>query len=397
MKRIVFTLLIILFVGTAMAQDVLITKDGDPIKVWGVEMSNSAVFYRESEDENAPIKRMNISDLLMIKYQNGERVLFDSEQPQSTNQPVTASTPTTESVEDQAANEAAIQRFNEENDINYTGKIDSKPAPMLYCILKAKPTSVIMDQNVELIVSPSRPYDESNLYRRNSSPYGCSLIAKIHNKSNRTIFIDLGTSFFIRGTQAVPFYIPQSTTATSSQSGGVGVNMGAVAQAMGVGGTLGTVASGVTVGGGSTSGTSTTFYAQRVIAIPPYSTQELETQFLFPDNTEQFFGSDFKANTSRRESYGNMMEWTIPADEQWTIGEERELAAENNPLCFAYHITYSFSEDISNPHNLVLQLYTGKIIGVKRLGAWSSNIGVIDHDAFPKEFSDVVSFMCLQK
>lgn len=397
MKRIVFTLLITLFVGTAMAQDVLITKDGDPIKVWGVEISNNAVFYRESEDENAPIKRMNKADLLMIKYQNGEKILIDSEQPQGANQQATAGTPATEFVEDKAANEAAIQRFNEENDVNYIGKIDPKPAPMLYGILKAKPTSVILDQNVELIVLPSRPYDESNLYRRNSSPYGCSLIAKIHNKSNRTIFMDLGTSFFIRGSQAVPFYIPQATTATSSQSSGVGVNMGAVAQAMGVGGTLGTMANGVTVGGGSTNGTSTVIYAQRVIAIPPFSTYELETQFLFPDNTEQIFGSNFKANPRRRESWGNMMEWTIPADEQWTIGEERELPAENNPLCFAYHITYSFSEDISNPHNLVLQLYTGKIIGVKRESAWSSNIGVVDYDAFPKEFSDVVSFMCLQK
>ena len=94
MKRIVFTLLLVLFVGAAMAQDVLITKDGDPIKVWGVEVSNNAVFYRESEDENAPIKRINKADLLMIKYQNGEKVLIDSENSQGGNQQVTTGTPT---------------------------------------------------------------------------------------------------------------------------------------------------------------------------------------------------------------------------------------------------------------------------------------------------------------
>ena len=398
MKKIVFTLLITLFVGAAMAQDVLITKDGDPIKVWGVEISNIAVFYRESEDENAPIKRMNKADLLMIKYQNGERVLIDSEQLQGANQQATASTPSAETVVDQAANEAAIQRFNEENDISYIGTKESKKAEMLYCVLKAKQTSIIYDPNVEITIVPlSRPYEEGTYQKSNNSPYGSAFSAIINNKSNRTIFVDLGTSFFVRGSQAVPYYIPQATTATTAQSSGVGVNMGAVAQAMGVGGSVGTLANGVTVGSGSTSGTSTVVYAQRVIAIPPFSTHKLDAQLLFPDNTDQIFGSGIRANTRNRESLGNVMEWTIPASEQVEIGEERELPAENNPLCFAFHFTYSFSEDISNSHNLVLQLYTGKIIGVRRRSGWNSVYRDLEYGALPKKYNTVASFMCTQQ
>ena len=49
--------------------------------------------------------------------------------------------------------------------------------------------------------------------------------------------------------------------------------------ALGVGGTLGTLANGVNVGGGTTHGTLTSTFSQRVVAIPPMSVIELAPKY----------------------------------------------------------------------------------------------------------------------
>ena len=86
------------------------------------------------------------------------------------------------------------------------------------------------------------------------------------NKSNRTIYLDLGNTFYTSAGKSVCYFTPTSTTTTSSSSKGGSVNLGTIADALGVGGIAGTLANGVNVGGGSTNGTSTTTYAQRIIS-----------------------------------------------------------------------------------------------------------------------------------
>ena len=67
----------------------------------------------------------------------------------------------------------------------------------------------------------------------------------IKNKTNKTIYIDLGNTFFSRGGEAQPYYIPGETHQYKGGTTGASVNMGAVAGALGVGGALGTLANGV--------------------------------------------------------------------------------------------------------------------------------------------------------
>lgn len=111
--------------------------------------------------------------------------------------------------------------------------------------------------------------------------YSPAIQFKIKNKSTRTIYLDLGNTFYTMLGQPVCYYVPTSTTTSSSSSSGGSVNLGAVAGAAGIGGTLGTLAGGVNVGGGTTSGTSSTTFSQRVIAIPPMSTKALEPQSMY--------------------------------------------------------------------------------------------------------------------
>lgn len=74
MKKSLLFVSVLFMSFSAQAQDVVITKEGDALKVYGLEVSPSAVFYRESQDENAPIVRKNKSDLLMIKYSDGRKL-----------------------------------------------------------------------------------------------------------------------------------------------------------------------------------------------------------------------------------------------------------------------------------------------------------------------------------
>ena len=51
----------------------------------------------------------------------------------------------------------------------------------------------------------------------------------LRNKTDKTLFIDLGNSFFIRGKESSPYYIPTSVSNTNGSSQGVSVNAGSVA------------------------------------------------------------------------------------------------------------------------------------------------------------------------
>ena len=101
------------------------------------------------------------------------------------------------------------------------------------------------------------------------------------NKTSRILYVDLGTTFFIRLGETICFYTPSSTTTSHGKSGGAGVNLGAVTGALGIGGVAGNLANGVNVGGGTTSSTTSTTYSQRIVAVPPMSSIELTPQYLF--------------------------------------------------------------------------------------------------------------------
>jgi len=63
---------------------VIVTKEGDAMKVYGVEISGTSVFFREQEAEDSPIRKMKKEDLLMVKYRDGKKVIMDdSERPRT--------------------------------------------------------------------------------------------------------------------------------------------------------------------------------------------------------------------------------------------------------------------------------------------------------------------------
>ena len=80
-----------------------------------------------------------------------------------------------------------------------------------------------------------------------------ALGVKVQNKTDHTIYIDLGNTFITRSGEAQAYYVPSSTVTSKGKTAGGSVNLGSVASAVGIGGAVGTLAGGVNVGGSNSA------------------------------------------------------------------------------------------------------------------------------------------------
>ena len=392
MKR--YLLLVIFLYSTFVsAQDILITKDGDALKVWGVEVSSSAVFYRESEASDGPIKRFDKKDVLMIKYQDGHKEIMDSSQQTvnvDTLQPMaTTSAPSSSSDFDSDAlakdNIDFVKNYNN-IEVDFKEKPKDKDGKILYCQLGIKEGALMYNNDVRMTLRTGDYYsfvkNEPNSFGQMGMTINTGMEVIIQNLRPQTVYIDLGNSFFIRNDEAAPYYIPSATSSTVTTGTGTSVNMGAVASAMGIGGPVGKLASGVNMSQGSTHGTTNIVYSQRVIAIPPRSTKTLEYQLFFPG------GSSYGPFTTVQH-YKNDYDVTTRQQFKLKWGEKRKWTEDDSPLTFGVFIAYSFDENCQQTKNVYANLYLKMVMGA------GYNMGqpfVLRHEYLTDNWNSVLYF-----
>ena len=192
----------------------------------------------------------------------------------------------------------------------------------------------------------------------------------IRNKTNRTIYIDLGNTFYIRMGESCCFYVPSSTTTSASSSSGGSLNLGAVAGALGVGGVAGTLANGVNVGGNSTNGTSSTTYAQRIVAIAPLATLNLAPQYMFGNETKDL-RQDMKygMNPYFDNSYTFATFIYFSDDNKMLTGEHYSYSESSSPINCSFVLSYSDTEDCRKTKSQSAHIYL-KDLGGYRM-AWT--------------------------
>ena len=348
MKRSVISFAICMITAHVSAQDVLVTKNGDAIKAYGTEVGAETVFYQESQTSDAPTKRISKHDLLIIKYADG-RVVNMTESPAtvatSQNAPTVKTSASASAI---SQNKELIAKYNS-NKARFIGEPSSKKSKVLYCECTVADNSKLCDDNLELI------YKTSNISLVNNK-----LSVTLKNKTQRTIYIDLGNSFFTSEEVAEAYYVPQVTSTSTSKNTGVSVNAGAVAGALGVGGVIGTLANGVNVGGGTTHGTSTSTFSQRIVAIPPMSVIELAPKYFV--NRAKMFDNGIEFEIT---DHYNSIKQHNNKNSYLTIGSEKDYTPENSILHFANYITYSFTETIDSPTSLNANFYVSRAIAVK--------------------------------
>ena len=259
--------------------------------------------------------------------------------------------------------------------------------------------SQLTDDNVE-ITTECGIWDTQNVKGRNistlmASPslatvlntgtrtYNPVFVVKIKNKSNKTIYIDLGNSFFIRDDNSTAYYIPSSVSNSSGTSSGVGVNLGAVAGALGVGGAFGELAGGVNVGSGKQGGSVSTTYSQRVVAVPPMSTKALSAQPLFLRYGEHGPNVFVYAEKTNDDLFlVPHIDLKNANNKNIRIGETVTYTEQNTPMKFGTYISYSFSENLTDLKNLKVNYFLKSVTGFHRTpgGEFMTYAYYLDHD-----------------
>lgn len=75
--RSLFILLLCIVSLSSHAQDMIVTNDGDVIKAYNLEIGSKSIFYTLSRDNRDDIRKIDRSEVLAIKRQNGEKVLIN--------------------------------------------------------------------------------------------------------------------------------------------------------------------------------------------------------------------------------------------------------------------------------------------------------------------------------
>ena len=78
MKKILISILCIVFSTLLFSQDNVILKSGEELKVKITEVSDNNIKYKKLDFLEGPNFTINTSDIFMIKYSNGEKQMFNN-------------------------------------------------------------------------------------------------------------------------------------------------------------------------------------------------------------------------------------------------------------------------------------------------------------------------------
>lgn len=372
--------------GSLFAQDRVITKKGDVMEVYNVEVSDKYIFFNREKSAGSAFERLAKDSVLMIRRQDGSIVNLADADAETAVRGADVQTSAAEAPQPEAviltpdmldeharqANAASIARMNAPVTFEPERPEDlEKKANCVWFRMGVKENSVLDDGMVslEMVSGTFRALDYKGSTEFKTLIYegvNPGVQVQVMNKSDRTVYIDLAKCFFVRMGQPQCYYVPSATSVTSTSGSGVGVNAGAVASALGVGGVVGTLASGVNVGGGVSKGTTTVTYAQRMLTVPPHTMVKLEPQYLLGKDNNPFVipGLSYTGNKINRWPHfhfpKNAPEGPLLNGQHFTYETTTSL------FIVSALVAYSFSEDGSASRTLSAHLYLKDLVGQLR-------------------------------
>lgn len=357
MKRITLAIALLILILKVSAQEKLITQNGDVKLVYNVAIAANKVFYTLDSNEDSPILQINKADILTIIHPDGTKELFNLSEADDTKttEPANSLPPTT------SPDTHPIYTTNHKYHlVQYFGKAErlgfGEVTSSLYIGMQLRDSSILEDDNLAMEYKVKQNINEADEHI-----LSWTIAIEVKNKTNQTIYIDLGNSFMIRGNNSEPYYIPSVTTTTQGTTKGASVNLGGISNALGVGGVAGSVLGGVNVGGGTTSQTTTTTYAQRVIAIPAMTRKELPEKLIFIEG--QNYKLDITAHNIRVAGK-HYVQLNMPPKTQH-VGEVHEYNSDNSPLNYSTLITYSLDETFAQAQMLQAIFFAKQTIAMQ--------------------------------
>ena len=93
-KKAFFLALAMLFFGAAMAQDVITLKNGDEINGKVTKVSSTEIEYKLASNPDGPTYTKPVTEIFMVKYENGQKDVFNNTPEPAKQQQVTVDIPT---------------------------------------------------------------------------------------------------------------------------------------------------------------------------------------------------------------------------------------------------------------------------------------------------------------
>ena len=383
MKRNIILLCLFAITLVAKGQDKLVTTNGEVIEAYQVDIGNSAIYYKKSNVADAPLVSISKEQILMIKKMDGTVVkLYERSSVQQEAKTPIASSSSSEpentavtfsdlSSSLQQSNRGKMALLNQDIDVVKKDEVKGKRAKLAFMFWGIKENSVLENEDIEIsaVLGSFFKMKAKDPYKFLAKDYGYTPAIQfmVRNKLSRTIYLDLGNTFYTMLGQPTCFYIPSSTTTSTSSYTGGSVNLGSVAGAVGIGGAVGQLANGVNVGGASTNGTSNTTYSQRVIAIPPMATKILEPQFMYGATERELCTGARVTAYSSFVSYLPIFKINYDKNNDRALkdGEKASYNEENSPINFSFMVSYSMTENCQIEKNITANYYLKDMIGLR--------------------------------
>lgn len=389
---LVYTLLCF---ANAIAQDRVITKEGDVFDAYRIDVGSTYIYYTMEDKEDAVVQKISKSDVLMIKKKDGTKIdvteyepnvsKSQAEQVSNGQQSIVQLKQEDLSSSERAVNEALIAKYNAPFEISMKEKskkhIGNKRAEDALAIYGITKHSIISNEDLEVrFVLGHFDQRKKNEWVEEFADMNLGIMVNVQNKTNKSIYLDLGNSFYIRMGEAVCYYIPSSTTTTHGVSSGGSVNLGAVAGALGIGGVANTLANGINVGGGSTNSTSSTTYSQRVMAIPPRSSVNLSPQYMY-GNEVKMVTEGFSLVSLSYYGLTPCVHFLKESDGgPLFYGERYDYTEESSPLLLSNMLAYSYDEQCSILKSISSTLFLRTLLGRSYRASLYGELEIVSKD-----------------
>ena len=150
----------------ALAQDLIVKKDGSVIQAKVTKIGTTEVEYKKWNNQDGPQYSIAVADILAINYQNGEKETFENVSASGKSQTAKSEADGQQSIvqvkpedlspEAKAANDALIAKYNAPVELLFREKdkknIGKKEANSAVACFGVSTESILCDGNIEICV-----------------------------------------------------------------------------------------------------------------------------------------------------------------------------------------------------------------------------------------------------
>lgn len=342
-KSLIFCVCLFCIAINVFADDTIVLRNGDFINAIVTEVSANQVKYKKASNPDGPIYIIDVSDVLSIKYTNGDVDKFEKSSSKSDINPpqntVVEATPAEDNEEDKAKY-SALPKLNL--------KKSNKKSKGFFPIMAFTDSSVISTKEISVIINP-----EAVEYYDGGWKVKIGYTIMILNKTDDPIYIDRANCFRRYcdfDTKSYFDNIQTTVTHGNSSTSGVGIGNGHF---------------GVGLGSSSNSSHTESYGVDRILVIGPHSKANL-VDYKYIRLSEK--KAKFKT-ISDIEYWG----FNLPGKSDINQGEVQTYTENNTPYSNRYYITYSTDQQFQQCYKFNFELFAKYIVGAEmKQSKWSN-------------------------